>query len=217
MFRPPVASILVLTLASFSCNLTGAGPPAVSEAVLVDVAPAPESTPAESPADRLNGELVSAIADYLAARDTGLARAQIFAVAETVVTESQPRGLEPWLVVAVMEVESGFDPFAVSSARAFGLMQILLPTGKELAYRRGIPWHGTATLFDPTENTKLGIAYLEELRDRFGDLRTALAAYNWGPGRIKRRIQRGRPLPAGYSNRVLDNYSNAFVSRHGTS
>jgi soluble lytic murein transglycosylase len=87
-----------------------------------------------------------------------------------------------------------------------GMMQIMPPTGEELAARLGIPWHGAQTLFDPLVNVRMGIAYLEQLENRFGSMATALAAYNWGPGRIDSKIRRGVALPAVYSGSVLATY-----------
>ena len=150
---------------------------------------------------------VAAISDYLHSRNMGLSRVEKDELARTIVEAARAHRFEPSLVLAVIHVESRFDPFAVSPAGAFGLMQILPTTGEELADRLGLPWRGTQTLFDPIANVKLGVAYLEQLRDRFGDIRTALAAYNWGPGHIGRRLRRGRAVPAGYSNLVLDNYT----------
>ena len=61
------------------------------------------------------------------------------------------------------------------------------------------------TLFDPFVNVRLGTAYLAELAARYdGDMATALAAYNWGPGHIDWRLQRGRALPTEYPQLVLD-------------
>ena len=112
-------------------------------------------------------------------------------------------GLATDLVLAVIEVESQFDAFAVSPVGAMGLMQILPNTGEALARRYDHPWHGPRTLFDPVTNVRLGIAYLAELRHRFGQWPTALAAYNWGPSAIGRRLMAGDPIPAGYADRVL--------------
>ena len=56
-------------------------------------------------------------------------------------------------------------------------------------------------------NIRMGIAYLRQLETRYGSLATALAAYNWGPGRIDARIERGAALPARYSGLVLATYS----------
>jgi soluble lytic murein transglycosylase len=84
-----------------------------------------------------------------------------------------------------------------------GLMQLLPATGEELAHRMGIDWKGPDTLFDPTVNVKLGTAYLRELADRYGSVHTALAAYNWGPGRIDRRLRRGARVPSRYIEQVM--------------
>ena len=134
---------------------------------------------------------------------TGLAPFEVRRVAETIIAESKRLGLGRELVLAVIYTESAFHAFARSPAGAIGLMQILPSTGEALARRLGIPWRGSRTLFDPAANVKLGVAYLDELRERFGGLPTALAAYNWGPGRIGRWLRSGSTLPAHYAQRVL--------------
>jgi soluble lytic murein transglycosylase-like protein len=148
-------------------------------------------------------QLQVAIAERLASRQTGLEPGEITRLAQAVVSEARARDFDPWLVLAVIEVESTFDNFAVSPVGALGLMQILPSTGEALARRLGIPWRGTQTLFDPVLNVKLGVAYLHELHERFGHLPTALAAYNWGPGRIGRWVRNGSALPVHYAQRVL--------------
>jgi soluble lytic murein transglycosylase len=110
-------------------------------------------------------------------------------------------------VLAVIEVESRFDPFAVSHKGALGLMQVMPATGAPIARRLGIPWRGPQTLFDPRANVRIGVAYLRELIDRYANVRAALAAYNWGPGEIDARLRQGDVLPASYPERVLDAYS----------
>ena len=50
---------------------------------------------------------------------------------------------------------------------------------------------------------RLGIRYLERLVDRFGDVPTALAAYNAGPTRVARLLRRGHPIPRRYAERVM--------------
>jgi len=82
-------------------------------------------------------------------------------------------------------------------------MQIMPATGEELAQDRGMAWHGPETLFDPVVNVQLGITYLQELSDRYDHIPTALAAYNWGPSRIDRRIRSGARLPQVYVERVM--------------
>jgi soluble lytic murein transglycosylase len=103
-----------------------------------------------------------------------------------------------------MHVESRFNAFALSPVGAIGLMQVMPATGEELAADLGVVWRGAQTLFDPFVNLRLGVAYLKQLESRYGDTATALAAYNWGPGHIDRRIRRGRALPTEYPKLVLD-------------
>jgi soluble lytic murein transglycosylase len=147
---------------------------------------------------------IAAIAKALARRPTGLTPGEVDAVARTVVGEADRHALEPSLVLAVMHVESRYYNFAVSPVGAMGLMQVMPGTGEELAGRLGIRWVGPQTLFEPTVNIRLGVAYLRELSDRYGSLSTALAAYNWGPGRIDRRLRLGTAMPEQYPSLVLE-------------
>ncbi len=153
---------------------------------------------------------VAAAAERLA-ESRVLVPAEIAPLAEALVAESRRRGFSPALVLAVIEVESRFDPFAASAAGALGLMQVMPATGEVLARELGIDWRGERTLFDPIANLRIGLAYLEQMRDRFGDLPTALAAYNRGPGAIGGRVRRGAPIPEGYARRVLSAYAETSV------
>ena len=155
----------------------------------------------------LDRELVGHIALRLASRRTGLSERERYTLAETIVREARAQGLEPHLVAAVIEVESAGRAQAVSHVGALGLMQILPATGQELAQKHGVPWSGPHTLFDPAINVKLGAAYLRELTNRYGDVSIALAAYNWGPGVIDRRLREGTTLPSEY----IDSVMRAFV------
>jgi soluble lytic murein transglycosylase len=157
---------------------------------------------------------VAAVGAYLASRNTGLIREEVDVLARTLVDEARRHGLDLALVMAVMHVESRFYNFALSPAGAVGLMQILPSTGQELARRAGIPWRGEQTLLDPNTNVRLGIAYLRELSDRYdGDLSAALAAYNWGPGHVDRRIQEGAELPSHYPSLVWQARSQRAIAR----
>lgn len=94
--------------------------------------------------------------------------------------------LDPFLLVAVMKVESGFDPRAVSAKGARGLMQIMPDTGAWAAVQLGMePFHPD-DLFIPDINLRIGAWYLSYLSQRFNDrLVLALAAYNGGQGNVQ--------------------------------
>ena len=143
----------------------------------------------------------------LSQRSRGLSEGEIRELAEVIVSAARRHEVPPELVLAVIEVESAYDPYAVSQVGAMGLMQLLPSTAAEMAQRLGMHWQGSAMLFDPTANVQLGVAYLDQLLDRYASVRVALAAYNWGPGRIDRRLREGDSLPVIYTDRVLATYS----------
>lgn len=97
---------------------------------------------------------------------------------------------EPW-IRAVMRVESGGDPYAVSPKGAMGLMQIMPETWAELRGRYGLG----ADPYDPRDNILAGAAYLCEMHDRYG-YPGVFAAYNAGPRRVDEHLSESRPLPA---------------------
>lgn len=88
------------------------------------------------------------------------------------------------LLLAVARGESDFDAMARSKANAHGIMQILWP---DTARHLGI--FKLSDLYDPCINIDAGARYLREMLDRFdGDVHLALAAYNYGPGRIEASV-----------------------------
>jgi len=90
---------------------------------------------------------------------------------------ARKHGISFSLIKAVIKAESNFDPYAVSSSGARGLMQIMPRTAKAL---------GIIDLFDPRENILGGACYLKKLLTQFrGDLSLALAAYNAGPNKVQ--------------------------------
>ncbi len=133
---------------------------------------------------------------------TGLAPFEIRAVARAIAQESERNGFDWEMVLAIIDTESGFNNFARSNVGALGLMQIMPATGDMLAAELGIPWKGAETLFDPVVNVRLGTRYLAYLHAKYQVWDAALAAYNWGPGAIDRRLRRGDRLPVLYSRAV---------------
>lgn len=95
--------------------------------------------------------------------------------------------IDPALVRAIIAVESNFNPYAVSSKGAAGLMQLMPGTAAEM---------GVHNLFDPGENIEGGIKYLKYLIRVFNnDLDLALAAYHAGISRVKQGLTLP-PIPA---------------------
>ena len=93
------------------------------------------------------------------------------------------------LAHAIAKQESGFDPKAVSSAGARGLMQVLPGTAKETAKKIGRSYDLAALTTDPGYNLLIGTAYFSELSKQFdGGMILAIAAYNAGPGNVKKWI-----------------------------
>jgi hypothetical protein len=83
--------------------------------------------------------------------------------------------VHPALIDSVIQVESGYNPRAVSPKGAQGLMQLMPATARRL---------GVSNPFDPRENVLGGAKYLKFLQDTFKDDRLAIAAYNAGEGAV---------------------------------
>jgi soluble lytic murein transglycosylase-like protein len=107
--------------------------------------------------------------------------------ARTIEMVASQHNLYPELLHAVVRTESAYNPSAVSSAGAIGLMQLMPGT----ADRYKVP-----DIWDPVENLRGGAKYLRELLDMFGnDLRLALAAYNAGENAVIKYGNRIPPYP----------------------
>jgi hypothetical protein len=113
--------------------------------------------------------------------DTGIAPSYRFPHATCFKAAAATHDVPETLLLAVARGESDFNPTARSKANAHGVMQILWPaTANDL----GI--HRLSELYDPCTNIDAGARYLKGLIGRFdGNLHLALAAYNYGPGRIE--------------------------------
>jgi soluble lytic murein transglycosylase-like protein len=100
-------------------------------------------------------------------------------------THARSNGLDPALVKAVVAVESGFDPLAVSPKGAVGLMQVVPATGERYGLIADARKSIAGKLLDPATNVRIGTRYLRDLLARFAnDVSLALAAYNAGEGNV---------------------------------
>jgi soluble lytic murein transglycosylase len=113
---------------------------------------------------------------------------------DIIVQESRAKNLDPYQVAGLIRQETVFMSRARSSARAYGLMQLLVPTGVLTAKKYGVERAvSEESLYEPRLNIQLGTAYLREQIDKFGRIEYVAAAYNAGP---LRAVQWRASLPA---------------------
>lgn len=101
---------------------------------------------------------------------------RVMALSPVIDEAAQSAGVDRALLMAVIDVESGGNPRAVSPKGASGLMQLMPGTGRR---------HGASDLFDPRQNIGAGARYLKALMRQFGELPLVLAAYNAGEGAVQ--------------------------------
>lgn len=145
---------------------------------------------------------LSQIQYLLGARDPGKGTAE--ELARSILRESEKNLLDPLLILAVIQVESQFDSHAVSSRGAHGLMQVRRIVVTELVDEGKISGSRHHNLKDPSVNINVGASYLAYLIDMFGNVEVALAAYNWGPTRIRQKVEAREPVPSKYADKVLN-------------
>ena len=147
----------------------------------------------EAPADARSRAIDALAGTRLYEQATDPARVHRFT--SLIEANARSAGLDPALVLAVVAVESAFDPRAVSDKGAVGLMQILPDTGERYGVRTDAKRSTTDKLLDPATNVHVGTRYLRDLLARFGnDLSLALAAYNAGEGAVATHANRVPPF-----------------------
>lgn len=104
---------------------------------------------------------------------------------------SAAASLDICLLIAMVHVESKFNPEAVSGSGALGLMQLLPSTARETARKNGMRKVDTGTIMAPDTNVLLGAYYFRKLLEQFGDTDLAVAAYNGGPAHVREWLEGG--------------------------
>jgi soluble lytic murein transglycosylase len=96
------------------------------------------------------------------------------------------RGLDPYQVAGVIRQETVFSPKAKSPAKAYGYMQLIMPTAVSTArkYNASVTPRSPEDLFNPAVNIELGTAYMKDQLAKFGRFEYMGVAYNAGPGRV---------------------------------
>lgn len=133
--------------------------------------------------------------------DLGRRRLDFPTLRPLIARASEETGLPIALIDAVIRTESGYRPNAVSRTGARGLMQLMPGTAREV---------GVHDPLDPGQNILGGARYLRRMYDLFGSLRLAIAAYNAGPGAVKKH--RGIP-----PYRETQRYVKVVLQRYQTS
>jgi len=106
--------------------------------------------------------------------------------------EAAKYAIDPFLIMALIRQESAFNPKAVSSANAHGLMQLLPSTARRLARGMQLPRSTAARLHDPDVNIQFGMRYFSDLLKQFdGQTEKVLASYNAGEHRVESWMSEG--------------------------
>ena len=158
--------------------------------------------------NKIHAKIKSVITDY----KTGLNDNEKAQISKFILKQSKKYGYDPLFLTALIITESSFNHRAKSKVGALGLMQIRLRTGKALATEANMKWRGKHTLYHPENNIALGSYYLSKLIKRFGNMKTALEAYNHGPTRTARHLRRGKRTKK-YSGKVFAIYAQIKLAK----
>jgi soluble lytic murein transglycosylase len=126
-------------------------------------------------------------------------------IIRSIIKSSTETNLDPYLVTCIIEVESSFRINAISRKGAVGLMQVKPSVASSIAEE--IMFDGNFDLLSPEDNIRLGTYYLSKLIEHFGDLETALLAYNLGPTRVVESLKSKEKLPERYLKKIKGCYS----------
>lgn len=162
--------------------------------------------------DRIRPKELVKINAILRSHRPDISESESWRLSEVIYQESAKRQLDPLIVTALIQVESGFKSAVVSPMGARGMMQIMPDTGKFLVeavageYGFQPAAFRPESLDDPVLNLRLGIYYLHDLKKQFQHLKLALTAYNFGPADTQNRLANNHDLSDEFARLVLDTY-----------
>jgi len=188
--------MITLTYSIFLCNLS-----------FISLATANEKSYNNSIvtlADKYKPRLGHEVIKVLKKRTIGFSHLELAKAASAIIRYSKENNHDPFLLMAVIDIESNFRRSVVSEKGAVGLMQIRPFVARGLARELNIhPDIAANGLQDIETNLRIGSYYLAKMKKRFGDLSLALEAYNLGPTRLNMFIRDGVKLRKSYAKKVL--------------
>jgi len=164
---------------------------------------------------RAERAVIHKVAQHLKDKRAKLGGENLQVVADAIWRESQYRNVDYRLVLALIEVESGYRHNVISPDGSRGIMQLKPATAQEIARKVDLSYKGHLDLFDPRVNIQIGVYFLSKLIDEFKTVRKALYAYNVGPNRAKRSIAK---LPmhkdpnSQFTRRVMQAFQNNLTT-----
>ncbi len=162
---------------------------------------------------------------------------QIETLAPKIIDWANEADFPPLVVLALIKVESGFQPLAVSYAGAYGLTQLLPYVARAETKLMRLDWDihldpapvyerlqqhqktAEVSLFDPAVNIRIGIHYLKRLKERFNSPQHYFAAYNMGPTLLDSRLKQGIEPKGEYYKKIttallkLESQRQAYLAR----
>jgi soluble lytic murein transglycosylase-like protein len=136
----------------------------------------------------------------------------LYRLAEIIRQNSAKYGYSPEMLLAVIAVESWFNPEAMGRYRggglsgAIGIMQVKYETAAYMAKTLGMGQITREDLLNPEINMVLGTAYLVKLINQFNSFKLGILAYNLGPARVRTALAKNEALPMRYYEKVLRQY-----------
>lgn len=137
-------------------------------------------------------------------------RPHAFRITRAILNESSKFNFDPIFVAAIIKTESSYNPLAIGGVGEIGLMQLRPETAKWMAEKANIPYNDHLELKDPVKNIKIGVAYMDYLREKFpAKSYRYIAAYNMGPKNVRRLLAQDKK-PKEYPERIYNNYNETY-------